>query len=56
MKRRQGDPSVTVVTTLRIDRKQLERFREIAALDHRSAAAEIRRLIELRVDQHDQAA
>lgn len=44
-----------VVTTLRIEREKLARFKELAALEHRTSAQEIRALIDARIAQHDAA-
>lgn len=54
MKRRQDDSATeTVQTTFRIPKDTMWKFREVAAAEHRSAAAEMRRLMEQRIAEHD---
>lgn len=55
MSRRQHDTETApmVVTTLRLPKEKLDRFREIAALEHRSTSGEMRRLIDERIADHD---
>lgn len=44
-----------MVTTLRVPRDKMERFRAIAAEGHRSAAQEMRALIDERIADHETA-
>lgn len=44
------------VTSIRIERTQLERFREIAAANRRSVSQELRWLIDQHVDRHEREA
>lgn len=43
-----------VVTTLRVPRAQMDRLKEIAATRHRSAAGEMRWLMDRHIAQHDE--
>lgn len=45
-----------VVTTLRIERDKLARFKAIAAEDHRTSAQEIRAMIDARISEHEKRA
>jgi len=56
MKRRQGDAEAMVVTTLRLPKDKLERFRELAALEHRTTSGEMRALIDQRIAEAEQEA
>jgi len=47
------DEGPTMVTTVRLGREQHDRLREIAALEHRTMAGEIRRLIYQRIEDFD---
>lgn len=56
---RQHDTKATapmVVTTLRVPKQKMDRFREVAALGHRTAAQEMRVLIDERIAEHEQQA
>lgn len=44
------------VTSIRIERTKLDRFREIAAANRRSVSQELRWLIDQHVDQHEREA
>jgi hypothetical protein len=39
--------------TIRVDREQVDRFREVAEADHRTVSQELRRLIELRISESE---
>lgn len=43
----------SAVTTLRVDREKLDRFRQIAASEHRTVVQKFRVMIEEEIARHD---
>jgi hypothetical protein len=51
--RKTPNESATRWLTIRVDREQADRFRVVAAADHRTVSQELRRLIELRIAESE---
>lgn len=50
---RSTSPPTGAVYTLRIERAQLDRLREIAESQHRTVSQELRRMVEARIAEHE---
>ena len=48
-------PSDYAVTSIKIERGQLDAFKKVARANHRSVSQELRRLIDQRIAEHDEA-